>query len=216
MKPSSSTPQQSPEARKALRQRLRRARRQLSFSQQRHAALGLVRQLRHTLCWQGARRIGFYHAVDGEIDPGPTLRKAWQQGKACYLPVLHPIKENRMVFVRVRPDSRLVYNRWGIPEPKPALKHSISPRRLDLVLMPLVGFDEAGHRVGMGKGFYDRTFAFRRRKCGRPILTGLAHECQNVAEGITPSAWDVPLDALATPRRCHALQRHRSKTQKAV
>lgn len=116
-----------------------------------------------------------------------------------------------MVFVRVRPGTRLVYNRWGIAEPKPVLKHSISPRRLDLVLMPLVGFDEAGHRIGMGKGFYDRAFTFRHSKYRRPILTGLAHECQKVAGGITPSAWDVSLDALATPRRYQALDSDRRK-----
>lgn len=114
-----------------------------------------------------------------------------------------------MVFVRVWPGSRLVVNRWGIAEPKPALRHSISPRALDLVLMPLVGFDEAGHRIGMGKGFYDRTFAFRRNTRRRPALVGLAHECQKVAGGITPSAWDVALDALATSRRYRALASHR-------
>ncbi|MBC52869.1 MAG: 5-formyltetrahydrofolate cyclo-ligase [Gammaproteobacteria bacterium] len=206
MKPSSPVP---PPPLNTLRQQLRRARRQLSASQQRHAAFGLARHLRHALLWQGARRIAFYHAVDGEIDPGPALRLAWQLGKACYLPVLHPIKENQMVFVRVWPGSRLVYNRWGIAEPKPALKHSISPGTLDLVLMPLVGFDEAGHRIGMGKGFYDRTFAFRRSQHRRPALVGLAHECQKVAGGITPSAWDVALDALATPRRYKALASHR-------
>jgi len=101
MKPSSLISQQSPEARNALRQRLRRARRQLSLNQQRHAAHGLARQLRHAPLLQGARHIAFYHAVDGEIDTAPTLRLAWQQGKACYLPVLHPIKDDHMVFVRV-------------------------------------------------------------------------------------------------------------------
>ncbi len=210
MKPSSSIPQQSPETRKALRQRLRRARRQLSFSEQRHAALGLTRQLRHTGLWQGARHIAFYQAVDGELVTLPALRLAWQQGKACYLPVLHPIKDDHMVFVRIWPGSRLAYNRWGIPEPKAALKHSVSPRRLDLVLLPLVGFDEAGNRIGMGKGFYDRTFAFRRGKCRRPALTGLGHECQKVAEGIAPSAWDVPLDALATPRRYKSIKNRKA------
>ena len=75
--------------------------------------------------------------------------------------------------------------------------------------MPLVGFDEAGHRIGMGKGFYDRTFAFRRNKRRQPALVGLAHECQQVAGGITPSVWDVSLDALATPRRFQALDSRR-------
>jgi 5-formyltetrahydrofolate cyclo-ligase len=201
MKPSSSDPIPSPETTWVLRQRLRHARRQLSFSQQRNAAHGLARQLLNAPAWQCARQIAFYQAAGGEIDPGPALRRAWQQGKACYLPVLHPFKNGHMLFVRVRPGGRLAYNRWGIAEPKPRLKNILPPRRLGMVLMPLVGFDEAGNRIGMGKGFYDRAFAFRRSKRGRPALIGLGHECQQVAEGITPSAWDVPLDALATPRR---------------
>ncbi|MEX0739155.1 MAG: 5-formyltetrahydrofolate cyclo-ligase [Pseudohongiella sp.] len=201
MKPSSPDPIPTPATRKALRQRLRRIRRQLSFSQQRNAARSLARQLLHAPAWQCARRIAFYQAVAGEIDPAPALRHAWRQGKACYLPVLHPFKPEHMLFVRVRPDDRLTRNRWGIPEPKLCLKDILSPRQLHLVLMPLVGFDEAGNRIGMGKGFYDRAFSFMHGKHGQPVLVGLGHECQKVAEGITPSAWDVPLDALATPRR---------------
>jgi 5-formyltetrahydrofolate cyclo-ligase len=207
MKPSSSDPIPSPDTTWALRQRLRRARRQLSFSQQRNAARGLTRQLLNAPAWHCARQIAFYQAVDGEIDPAPALRRAWQQGKACYLPVLHPFKSGQMLFVRVRPGNRLAYNRWGIPEPKQRLKNILPPRRLDTVLMPLVGFDEAGNRIGMGKGFYDRAFAFRRSKPGWPALVGLGHECQKVAEGITPSAWDVPLDALATSRRYKSIKR---------
>ncbi|KKO08765.1 hypothetical protein LCGC14_0038840 [marine sediment metagenome] len=111
-----------------------------------------------------------------------------------------------MLFVRIRPGDRLSYNRWGIPEPRPGLRHIVSPRRLDLVLMPLVGFDDAGNRIGMGKGYYDRTFAFRRRQCSRPTLIGLAHECQQVAEGLTPAVWDVALDALVTARRYHTVK----------
>lgn len=195
-----------PEPRSALRQRLRRARRRLSASQQRNAARGLVRQLSNAPAWRCARRIAFYQAIDGEIDPGLALRYAWQQGKTCYLPVLHPLKNNHMVFVRVTPGSRLICNRWGIAEPKPDRKHIVSPRRLQLVLMPLVGFDEAGNRIGMGKGFYDRAFAFRRSTFGWPVLVGLGHECQNVAAGITPSAWDVSLDALATPGRYKSIK----------
>lgn len=207
MKPSSPDSQQTPETRTALRQRLRRARRRLSVSQQRNAAQGVARQLRNAPAWRCARRIAFYQAIDGEIDPGPALRRAWQQGKTCYLPVLHPLKNNHMVFVRVSPDSRLTFNRWGIPEPRPGRKCIVSPRRLDLVLMPLVGFDEAGNRIGMGKGFYDRAFAFRRSTWRGPVLVGLGHECQKVAAGIAPSAWDVSLDALATPGRYKSIKK---------
>jgi 5-formyltetrahydrofolate cyclo-ligase len=70
---------------------------------------------------------------------------------------------------------------------------------LDLMLVPLVGFDGACNRIGMGGGFYDRTLAYlrRRRHWRRPRLIGIAHECQRV-DRIDPRPWDIPLDAVVT------------------
>lgn len=189
------------ESLRSLRRRLRQARRQLSFAQQRSAARALVRILPPTAIWKRARHIAFYQAVGGELDPHLLMETAWRQRKVCYLPVLHPLRDHHMLFVRVTPRSRYRLNRWGIAEPSLHLQQVIKPQQLDLVLMPLVGFDDRGNRIGMGQGFYDRAFAFRRGRQGKPALAGLGHECQRVAEGITPSAWDVPLDALVTPQR---------------
>ena len=71
---------------------------------------------------------------------------------------------------------------------------AIDPRWLDLVLVPLVGFDARGHRLGMGAGLYDRHFAFlrHRRAWRRPRLLGLAFEAQKVAR-LAEAAHDVPL-----------------------
>ena len=81
-------------------------------------------------------------------------------------------------------------------------KQQVKAWRLDLVLVPLVGFDPQGNRLGMGGGFYDRTFAYRgrRKHTSRPCLIGLAHECQRV-EHLPCAGWDIPLDGVITDCR---------------
>ncbi|ALO44815.1 5-formyltetrahydrofolate cyclo-ligase [Pseudohongiella spirulinae] len=183
----------------SLRQQLRQQRRQLDYLQQQHAARLLVRRLSRSLRWQRSRRIAFYLPVDGELDPRELLRLALQQGKYCYLPVLHPFHPDRMLFVRYQLTDRLHYNRWGIAEPVPSKARRILPRRLQLAFVPLTGFDRSGNRLGMGKGFYDRAFAFRIGNSRSPVLVGLAHNCQEVAGGLQAAAWDVKMDAICTP-----------------
>ena len=83
-------------------------------------------------------------------------------------------------------------NIFGILEPE--RKPRIDARRLDLVLTPLVAFDDRGVRIGVGRGYYDRCFAFlnRRRHWRRPKLVGVAYERQHVRE-LARASWDVPL-----------------------
>ncbi|ANF27911.1 5-formyltetrahydrofolate cyclo-ligase [Stutzerimonas stutzeri] len=186
-------------SRPALRRQLRQARRQLSPTQQRRAARNLYRQLAQHPIFRRARHIAFYLPNDGEIDPRPLMLEAQRRGKATYLPVLNAWPRTRMVFQRLMPNERLGPNRFGIAEPAFRPNRQRRIWTLDLVLMPLVGFDEDGGRLGMGGGFYDRSLAYRgRRKNGhKPTLLGLAHECQKV-DRLPLEPWDVSLQATVT------------------
>lgn len=186
--------------RKSLRFSMRDRRRALSAHEQREASLALSEHLAAHRLFHLAQRIAFYLPNDGEIDLTWLLDYAWQQNKQCYLPVLGPRNGRRMWFLPYRPDTRLNPNRFGIPEPAHSRRDRLfSPMSLDLVLMPLVAFDPRGNRVGMGGGFYDRTFGFRRyrRYWQRPWLVGTAYAFQQV-EQIDSAIWDVPLDGIAT------------------
>jgi 5-formyltetrahydrofolate cyclo-ligase len=186
-------------SRPTLRRQLRQARRQLSPTRQRLAARELYRQLAQHPVFRRARHIAFYLPNDGEIDPRPLMLEAQRRGKATYLPVLNAWPRTRMVFQRIMPNERLRPNRFGIAEPAFRPNRQRRIWTLDLVLMPLVGFDEHGGRLGMGGGFYDRSLAYRgRRKNGhKPTLLGLAHECQKV-DRLPLEPWDVSLQATVT------------------
>jgi 5-formyltetrahydrofolate cyclo-ligase len=190
-------------ASRPLRSRLRALRRALSPREQRLHARGLARVLGQERLFLGARRVALYWPADGEIDPLPLLERGAKTRRRAYLPVLHPGRAPRLTFAPYHPGEPLSPNRFGIPEP-PSRRGRIHARHLDLLLVPLVGFDQRGQRIGMGGGFYDRSLAFLKRRPGwrRPRLIGLAHECQRLPR-IAPRPWDVPLDGIATERRVY-------------
>lgn len=189
-------------SRAALRRQLRQARHQLSPLQQQRAARALYRQLAQHPLLRRARHIALYLPSDGEIDPRPLLRAAQRRGKATYLPVLRRWPRTRMDFQRVGAGEIMVRNRFHIEEPLARRTRQRKPWTLDLVLLPLVGFDEHGGRLGMGGGFYDRSLAYRqlRKNWHKPTLLGLAHECQKV-DRLTLADWDIRLQGVVTERR---------------
>ena len=192
-------------SRPALRRKLRHARRQLTPAQQRLAARRLYRQLAQHPLFRRARHIALYLPNDGEIDPRLLLQAAQRRGKATYLPVLNPWPRTRMVFQRIEPGEQLRRNRFGILEPVIRTARQRRVWALDLLLIPLVGFDEKGGRLGMGGGFYDRSLAYRamRKKSHKPTLLGLAHECQRV-DRLPLESWDVALQATVTDQGWYA------------
>lgn len=197
----------APLSRPQLRRMLRNARRALTPNEQRKAAQGVYRQLAQHPLFRRAKHISLYLPTDGEIDPRLLLRAAQRRGKATYLPVLSAWPRTKMVFQRVRPGEKLLPNRFRILEPRVNVRRQRKVLALDLVLLPLVGFDDAGGRLGMGGGFYDRSLAYlaRRQHWRKPTLLGLAHECQKV-ERLVQASWDVPLAGTVTDKQWYIAQ----------
>jgi len=187
-----------------LRRRLRAARRALRPTERRAHARDLARLLGKHLAFLRAGRVAAYWAADGELDPFPLLRLAHARHKRCHLPVLRPHPARKLWFVDYGFDEPLTKNVYGIPEPRLRSRRLRLPWALDLLLMPLVGFDAECNRLGMGGGFYDRTLAYLhlRERWRRPLLVGIAHECQRV-ERLDPNPWDVPLDLVVTERQIY-------------
>lgn len=186
------------------RKQLRARRRALTDTERRQRSEALSRQLVRQPLFRNSTRIAAYLPADGEADTAWLIERAWRMGKQVYLPVLVPFLHNRLWFARYEPGMRLVKNRFGIDEPEIVHRQRISPHALDLVLAPLVGFDARGNRLGMGGGFYDRSFAFLlcRKHRLKPSLVGLAFEFQQTPQ-LPAQRWDVPLTAVATDTQWH-------------
>jgi len=196
--------------RDAIRRQMRQQRRALSAAESRRAAAALSQHLGNSALFRRSDHIAFYLANDGELDLRPLIERAWDMGKTCYLPVLSPAFHNRLWFARYEQDTPLVENCFHIPEPAARWREARPAWALDLVLTPLVAFDLAGNRLGMGGGFYDRTLAYlRRRKVWhQPHLMGIAHEFQRVAS-LPHAPWDVPLHGIATDCALYPVGRDR-------
>ena len=180
-----------------LRQRNRKRRAELDGAAQANAASALTRRLVDLPEYQLARRVAAYFAVNGEIGLQPLIEDALAAGKQVYLPNLD---RQSLRFSPYFLAQKMRINRFRLPEPDVDESEMLQPQALDLVLAPLVVFDDDGNRIGMGGGFYDRSFSFRNRPgIEKPVLIGVAHELQRV-EQIIPQEWDVRLDLVVTDR----------------
>jgi 5-formyltetrahydrofolate cyclo-ligase len=192
--PSSSSPAQRDE----LRRQLRAARRQLTPAQRHTASIAAASHLLAHSWYRQARRIALYWPVGSEADTTALLVAARRDRKQVFLPAIL-YRGGGLLFVRLRTGANLKHRRHGIPQPRPARSADIAVRRaLDLVVVPVLGFDARGNRLGSGAGYYDRSFAFR---CvlpqAKPRLVGLAFAGQRIHQ-LKSDHWDVPLDAVVT------------------
>lgn len=186
---------------KQLRRKILTTRSTYSKSHQSHMSKQISSHLARILPFLRAQRIGFYFSNKGEVDPFLIVAKALNMHKACYFPILHPLKHNQLWFGRYHKGDPLIKNQFGILEPDLGIAEKIDPFSLDLVITPLVAFDSNGNRLGMGRGYYDRTFAFKKNSFRTsPFLLGLAYDFQEV-ESLQANSWDVPLNAVITESR---------------
>ena len=177
-----------------LRSDLRARRRSLPATQRIAAADALANQLLALPFLPDAGHVAGYWAMDGEIALNSWQVRLPRQLMYC-LPVLHA--DNSLRFAPWRPGEALVTNRFGIPEPDIDPADALPAHALSLVVMPLVGFDPQGHRLGMGGGWYDRSFAFRNTTAPPPWLVGVGFDAQRVPQ-LEQASWDVLPDAICT------------------
>jgi 5-formyltetrahydrofolate cyclo-ligase len=177
-----------------LRQRNRKLRADISPGDQALAAGRLFETIITFPEYQQAQRIAAYFAVNGEISLDPLIDHALAQGKQIYLPNLD---QESLRFSPYFREQKMRINKFKLPEPDVTDSEMLQPADLDLVLAPLVVFDSNRNRIGMGGGFYDRSFAFRKQGFKKPLLIGVAHEIQKV-DRLIPEDWDVRLDMVVT------------------
>ena len=194
-----------------IRKTVRSTRKALTAQQQALASSQLLTHLKKHPKIHQAQHLSVTLAYDGEIDLNPFIEWCWEQNKQLYLPVVHPNKIGQIVFLAYQSTTKMTINRYGIEEPLIVNREALtenkslfeqaetcSTENLDVILTPLVAFDQKGNRIGMGGGYYDRLLApwFIDKQGPYPI--GLAHDCQYVNQ-LPIQDWDVPLPEIITP-----------------
>ncbi len=121
----------------------------------------------------------------------------WRDKKQCYLPVLDADKQ--LAFFRYDKRDPLKENQYGIPEPVNR-DAQIAAVDLDLVILPLLAFDEHGNRLGTGGGYYDRTFSvLHDKQQKKPFMLGVGYALQQ-ADNLPADEWDIRLDGVLTEK----------------
>ncbi|WP_124948477.1 5-formyltetrahydrofolate cyclo-ligase [Sulfuriferula thiophila] len=191
-----------------LRSQLQRRRRAVTPPQRVQAARQLVRHALRAGLLQRYQHVGLYLPHGAEINTMPLLNRVLSLGKHTYLPMLPFGRGKKLWFNRLEAGNRWIYNRFGIPETHG--KKSVRAQQLDVVFMPLVGYDDFGYRIGMGGGYYDASLEFLLRRCRwrRPYLIGVAFSCQHVPGKLPHDPWDIPLNAILTEQGLHRFGRN--------
>tara|TARA_B000000475_G_scaffold165643_1_gene133309 strand:+ start:121 stop:675 length:555 start_codon:yes stop_codon:yes gene_type:complete len=180
---------------KELRKELRKTRRLIDQPTRKKRGRQLLYQCKKNSIFRNAKHVAIFIPNDGEIETSDTINFLTQQGYLVYLPIL---AGGKLKFAKMGKKYRK--NKFGIDEP--IYSPYRGAHRMDIILMPLVGFDKHKNRLGMGGGFYDKTLSFHKqlKNFRVPKLFGLAFDSQEVDKLIT-QPWDVPLDGIITPTR---------------
>jgi len=189
------------ESRHDLRGRLRAERRSLAAGRRRRAEAAIVARIRRLSRYVRASTVAAYLPFDGEPDLSALFDA--DPDKRFFLPVIGHPPDGSMRFAAFQTGDRLQRNRFGIHQPIAGPTTYINPKSIDVVLAPMVGFDDSGRRLGMGGGYYDRCFEFMRDSTRvRPDLVGIAFECQRVAD-VGAAEWDVPMSVVITEKHAY-------------
>ena len=179
-----------------IRERLKEKRKNLTKEQSSELSHAIFLRIIRSSWIQEHSNIGIYYALNGEADTLKLIEFLWSNNQNAFLPVMH---HNSLLFGNFAPNSDLNENTYGIPEPELTKENQVSALELDMVFVPLVAFDQDGYRLGMGGGYYDRTFEkkLKDQKPTTPLLVGLAYEFQK-QNNLVHEPWDVPLDMVVT------------------
>jgi len=180
-----------------IRSKMRRWRNSLSIVHSQRASHEVLTILSHWDIYQKCSNIGCFISFDGEIATQPIIRQILDDQKHCFLPRLKPYKPNRLWFLPYTLGSQLENNKYGIPEVSTPLNQAIAISKLDILLMPLVAFDNTGNRLGMGAGYYDITLS-QIENVKRPKLVGLAYQ-EQIYDKLPIDELDIKLDVVITP-----------------
>jgi 5-formyltetrahydrofolate cyclo-ligase len=145
--------------------------------------------------FQKANNIFFYVSYDNEVNTHDMIKKCMPIGKNVFVPICN--KEDKILFLsKIEKWTDLKPGSFDILEPKKDKIKQVSIYKIDLTLIPGIGFDEQGFRLGHGFGYYDKLL----KNSTNAINIGLAFEIQ-IVEKIPIELHDLPVDLIITEKR---------------
>ena len=181
-----------------LRRTLRNIRQAIPYGARQRAARGVARHVRRSPRLCRARRIAVYLPMGSELPTAPLIAALQSRRIAVFVPAL----SGGMLRFRALDGRRLRRHPLGMLQPSTGI--ALRASAMDVVLLPLLGFDAKGSRLGQGGGYYDRELSRCRF---RPYRVGLAYAAQQLAT-LPCERWDQRLHAVLTERGLHRFSRH--------
>jgi 5-formyltetrahydrofolate cyclo-ligase len=181
-----------------LRKRLVTRRAALSADEVAKASEGAVSLIRTLFEWKNAAEALLYWPVRGEIDLRPLMAELWQRGCRVLLPRCRPDRPGEMDLACAACEDELTPGAFSIMEPDAGKCPAVDVCRPDIALIPGVGFDRRGNRLGFGGGYYDRLLAADSLR--DTLVVGMAHEFQLV-DTLPTQPWDKPVHVVCTEEK---------------
>jgi len=183
-----------------IRRQKRHARKALSLIERQNFSHTICKKIITSTSYQQAHRVAAYIALPEEVSTAYLIAQTWQQQKQLYLPVVMR-QQAPLAWAPYSADSQMTKDSLGMTIPDSNADTYIKSEALEVVIVPLVAFDENCRRIGMGGGFYDRSFASRKQAAktrSQPVLIGIGFECQKSATPINSQPWDTTVDMIIT------------------
>lgn len=162
-----------------------------SLDESQHAAWSqsIADQLRQSGWLDNHNSISFFWPMPGEIDLRPLMTELVKQGVTAVLPVITQRNQPLEFWQWIPGEALSGDGLWGIPVP--SVRRQVVP---EMLLVPILGFDDQGHRLGFGGGYYDRSIATMQSP---PVCIGVCCEYGHM-HSIYPQAHDMPMHAIAS------------------
>ncbi|WP_406030164.1 5-formyltetrahydrofolate cyclo-ligase [Succinivibrio sp.] len=186
------------EQRNSLRQKILAKRRQVTAKESAQAGLSILKTIMQMNVFKRTVNVASYISLSGELCTQDMNEYFMTRHHLC-LPFMVTGLKGKMDFYSFKKGDELVENRFHILEPKNLPENLISEDKIDVIIVPLVAFDNKGNRMGMGGGYYDRMLKKVRKDC---LVIGVAYEFQLVDE-LLVEEWDMPMDIVITEKNCY-------------
>lgn len=194
----------SKEQRNLLRQEILAKRRQLTAKESAQAGLSILKTIMQMNVFKRTVNVASYISLSGELCTQDMNEYFMTRHHLC-LPYMVTGQKGKMDFYSFKKGDELVENRFHILEPKNQPENLVSEDKIDVIIVPLVAFDNKGNRMGMGGGYYDRMLKKVRKDC---LVIGVAYEFQQVDE-LLVEEWDMPMDIVITEKNCYEFRKKR-------